>query len=658
MPRILYGLLGLIVLAAAPAHATLRTWPGAAPCDTTLNACLAAAATDDVVQVQSNGPIDENVTFTKALVLEAAPGYRPVLAAGRSIQPVYAPGVGISGSMRIEGFTVLNGFVRVVMTSGNLDVTLRRLDVTATTSPSVFTTIGLYNGGTGQLNYEIFENRARLSSGTSTNGIFVDGAAMAGSIHDNRISADAADADGGIGVRTNTAGSSALIYANQVSGNVSGGVDLTLTVDFSANIVSNAIYCTAPSANTAGIRSISYSGSLAAQVFNNTVAGCRQGLSLNGFNSASLSGRLANNVVANNTINGLVISAPTSTLSNDHNLVFGNGSNTYTPGTGTLTSDPLFVRGASNPRLSQGSPAINAADSAALATLLANLSVPEIDGDGSRRFKGAASLADIGAFEYGDAGVIESATAANGGVIDSALLNGNSGALPQLTQNQNADTYVAMAVDTGFTGLNYASSHFGAIDEIDGSAPTAQSAYDVFVPAVGNGVFKHTSSGANVFGFTTELTDAYVVGQSSRVVLATHLGPTLFDHPFGLAFGFGNWFLVQLDAVVEFPSGVDFAIYAQDPSLNAFVWNAPVAGATMPLDHVLLNGEPCGRVRATNGNSNPHPIGVKYAAQRWTIVNVDGAAMPADAQFNVVVDEAATDFCRYDHIFHDGVEGA
>jgi hypothetical protein len=88
------------------------------------------------------------------------------------------------------------------------------------------------------------------------------------------------------------------------------------------------------------------------------------------------------------------------------------------------------------------------------------------------------------------------------------------------------------------------------------------------------------------------------------------------------------------------------------------VWNAPVAGATMPLDHVLLNGEPCGRVRATNGNSNPHPIGVKYAAQRWTIVNVDGAAMPADAQFNVVVDEAATDFCRYDHIFHDGVEGA
>lgn len=60
----------------------------------------------------------------------------------------------------------------------------------------------------------------------------------------------------------------------------------------------------------------------------------------------------------------------------------------------------------------------------------------------------------------------------------------------------------------------------------------------------------------------------------------------------------------------------------------------------------------------TNGNLNPHPIEVKYVAGRWTIVNVDGGVMPLGAQFNVVVDEAAIDFCRYDHIFHDGVEGS
>ena len=211
------------------------------------------------------------------------------------------------------------------------------------------------------------------------------------------------------------------------------------------------------------------------------------------------------------------------------------------------------------------------------------------------------------------------------------------------------------------TGLTYASSHFSVIDEADASAPTAQSAYNVFVPAIGDGVFAHTSSsggGGNIVGLTTELTEAYVNGQGSRIVLATHLSPPLFNYPFGVVFGFGNWYLVQLDVPSgTFPSGVTFAIYAQDPSLNAFVWTAPVDGVSTALDHVLLNGEPCGRVYATNGNENPHPIDVKYVANRWTIVNVDGGTIPAGAQFQVVVDEAATEFCRYDHIFHDGYEG-
>jgi len=84
----------------------------------------------------------------------------------------------------------------------------------------------------------------------------------------------------------------------------------------------------------------------------------------------------------------------------------------------------------------------------------------------------------------------------------------------------------------------------------------------------------------------------------------------------------------------------------------------PAAGVSAALDNVLLNGEPCGRVYVSSGNLDPHPIEVKYVAKRWTIVNVDGAAMPLGARFNVVVDEAATQFCRYDHIFHDGVEGS
>jgi hypothetical protein len=122
----------------------------------------------------------------------------------------------------------------------------------------------------------------------------------------------------------------------------------------------------------------------------------------------------------------------------------------------------------------------------------------------------------------------------------------------------------------------------------------------------------------------------------------------------------GTWFITELDAAVDFPAGIEFHIYAQDPSLNAFAWLAAAAATSTAIDHPLLNDEPCGRVYVSNGggNSNPHPIGIEYVQNRWTIVNLDGGTMPAGAQFNVVVDEAAIVFCRYDHIFHNGLDGS
>ena len=123
-------------------------------------------------------------------------------------------------------------------------------------------------------------------------------------------------------------------------------------------------------------------------------------------------------------------------------------------------------------------------------------------------------------------------------------------------------------------------------------------------------------------------------------------------------FGFGAWFIVELDeAGPQFPDGVTFEVYAQDPSVNAFVWSAPGTAPSTAIDHLLLNGEPCGRVYVTDGNLDTHAIGVRYVPPSWTIFNLDGSDIPAGAQFEVVVDEAATQFCRYDHIFHTGTDG-
>lgn len=65
-------------------------------------------------------------------------------------------------------------------------------------------------------------------------------------------------------------------------------------------------------------------------------------------------------------------------------------------------------------------------------------------------------------------------------------------------------------------------------------------------------------------------------------------------------------------------------------------------GAVLTIDHPALNGKPKVKPLITqfwSGVYNPHPVGVQYntAAARWQIVNEDGANIPANAKFNVLV---------------------
>src|SRR5262245_38591226 len=74
-----------LLATSVPVHATTRTWPGTAPCDTTLQACINASVANDTVEVASNGVIDESPSFTFPLTLRNANGYAPQLAADRVI---------------------------------------------------------------------------------------------------------------------------------------------------------------------------------------------------------------------------------------------------------------------------------------------------------------------------------------------------------------------------------------------------------------------------------------------------------------------------------------------------------------------------------------------------------------------------------------------
>src|SRR5262245_34470270 len=83
---ILYLLLFVTVAGGAhAAFAATLTYPSA-PCSTTLQACIAAAAAGDVVQVATNVPIGEDLLIDKSLTLRPAPGFSPVLNDSASVK--------------------------------------------------------------------------------------------------------------------------------------------------------------------------------------------------------------------------------------------------------------------------------------------------------------------------------------------------------------------------------------------------------------------------------------------------------------------------------------------------------------------------------------------------------------------------------------------
>lgn len=648
----------LMLECASALAGTTYIWPGAAPCNTAaLQDCINAVSNGDTVEVLSNGPIDEDLSIFKPLTLIAAPGYRPVFAAGRGIDALYNPGSLVDWSLTIDGLTFLQGNVGVRAAAGNATVTLRRLDITASDSAFIGSTaIGVQNYGAGHMTYLIEQNRIRLNDTIGLNGITLGSSSTGnwdGTVRDNRVESLSTDAiDGGLFMTgTSASAPNALVYSNQFSGNLGTGIWFWAGGQSNLVVVNNAFSTHATGITFGGELTLATGNVLTLSAFNNTFAGFSEGILENG----AMTGRTSGNLFAYAT--AAAIHSQGASVTEDHSLFFSSVA-PVTLGAGSMIADPKFRRGADDTRLTQGSPAIDAADSSALSTLLANFSLPAIDADGLRRFKGATSTADIGAFEFGDGSLIDSVTAANNGVIDNTQLNGNSSAVPQLVATSNPDTYHAIFVPT-LAGFDYVSSHFGVISESGGSAPTPGSAYNVFVPGAGGGAFMHTTAAGNVDGFTTMLNNAYVNGHPERIVLATSRATPLFDHFYGLVYGFGSWFIQEfaMSGDPDFATGVNFHIYAQDPSLNAFVWTAPAAATATAIDHVLLNGEPCGRIYAGNGNLNLHPIGVAYSQNRWSIVNLDNATIPAGAQFYVVVDEAATQFCRYDHIFHDGFEG-
>ena len=121
------------------------------------------------------------------------------------------------------------------------------------------------------------------------------------------------------------------------------------------------------------------------------------------------------------------------------------------------------------------------------------------------------------------------------------------------------------------------------------------------------------------------------------------------DHNFGLYYTGATWSVFNEDGAAH-DIDVAYDIHVAGPGSDAFTHLASpsnVSGDRTTIDEVSTNNLPdLGLIITHNWNPpggspsyNDHPIGVDYdaTADRWQIVNLDGAAMPTTAAFNVLV---------------------
>jgi hypothetical protein len=325
-----------------------------------------------------------------------------------SLDAIEAFGADSPVTVRIEGMTVRDGLIRVYQRgSGAFQATISGNVIEADALDLSLTAIGVSTFGaapTGPVAFLIYDNTVRYGflGGDDVSAIEIDdlpgdtvgfiianrvlGGGPSSTYHAVRIENAVGTAD--IEVRHN------LIEAAGYNGGFliqQSGDSGAMTARVYNNLVTGSLDINGPQPGAIALRV--EAGSLDARVLNNTLAGNATGFVTSVAPGASLTGVLANTIVADSAHVGVRIDAdPAAQFTNEHNLVFNNGSDDFTPGPGTIEADPRFVGGGDFHPLAS-SPVRDAGNTALAADI-------EVDLDGSARIVGAGI--DIGAWELGE----------------------------------------------------------------------------------------------------------------------------------------------------------------------------------------------------------------------------------------------------------------
>ncbi|AKS41860.1 DUF7452 domain-containing protein [Wenzhouxiangella marina] len=687
--HLLFGL-ALVSSLVSEAAGVTRTWPGAAPCNGTLQACIDASANDDTVLVASNGPIDETLTINKRLNLHRAPGFLPRFSEGRSIT------TGPSAwRLSIDGLRFTGGSI-LANPAGPAEIEFIN---------NVFEA-GAQGGGRIQIlnnnvNHSLslrIENN-RLLDQRRTDGFPVlrvlSAGLTTGRIAFNHIEAPEVLSGRGIDLDLGPSlSSSVAVFNNRILGGFEeaaihlGSDEALITGSFSSLVVraiGNVLSC--PGRNigeTVGIRfATRFAATYTVQFLNNTVVGCSDtGLLVDSVVVGSdVSGVLSQNLMAGNLYPAIVSGNYSADFQFDRNLVHDNGFVGLPPSaTNTITADPLLFS-PEMPRPGAGSPAIDAANAALLQLVLAQAGLPQVDADGRRRTIGPGQFGlDIGAFEFGDRISQASKSTPPGNNLIELDLPGEPGARPQVSKvfnpspGNSVENALPMAVFELGDWFAYA---------MGGTTPQSAT-LNLFVPGVQSGFgsnYLHVTTAANSTGPETRLSQTFLNGRGpdQAVVLATaawqggtenarFTGVTYVCDPLG-APGSQCWAVTNLGIGEAMPEGVGFHVYAQDPSPNAFRHRVGQSGLNNTrLDyHPILGNDPlrCARPQAAvflpnSGQAVNAAWDFEHDGVRsWTIFSY-GGPFPASAEFNVFVDQRAFEECvlsRQDSLFADRFEG-
>jgi len=678
----------LMALLQGAAHAGGGTWPGEAPCNTTLQACLNAGGPNDIINIDSNGPINEDIVLGVSRGLVAGPGFKPAFAPGRSLTASSAG----AGDFEIvfRGLTLNDGHVQLTRSgTGNARFRVDDMRLNSTTN-SANTRIRVDAGTSGTVSL-LFQGNTIQSGSSTVDAPAIDirarGAIITGAVAFNRIESTRGSSANGIRTFSEIGGELDLsVFANEVRGFHQPGAMMfsTLTAPTTLRLINNLVVgdrSRGSSGSVDGIRILAGSVDLQAQVLNNTVTDAggalRVGPAVGG--TALVQGSVQNNLVAFNQF-GLFIEGGAA-ITNSRNLVFGNVTNSFVPGTGTLLVDPRLVD-LRAPRLRPESPAINAGNAVATQIYTAIAQMPQVDLDGLRRSVGTGAQAiDIGAYEHGDVHLLArkwSGDGSNHFLIDHPALNGQTGQRPQITGAFTAPNYPAVA-NPHATGLWYTSGRWSPFNQ--DLAPMPQgSMFHVFAPGpqgAFNSVYAHTATAATITGARTALSSTYLNGSTNAIILATpnwNQPGTGVYNPHNIAVfrqctgdttGPECWAIINQDGAAM-PVDATFNVYAQDPSPSAWVHfsgESNISGQTSWLDHPLLNGTPCARPQVAKRwqFNNDIAFDLRYDASvsggRWGIRRVQtAAAMPSSLAFNVLVSPVQVFDCR-DTIFAYGHQG-